>query len=81
MLGSMEINGIVSNENDFTLFENKDGIIKIDKVSSDSKFIVLSGEPLDEPTLAAGPFVMNTAEELKQAAKDYREGNFGTEDF
>ena len=33
------------------------------------------------PTVAAGPFVMNTAEELKQAAKDYREGNFGTEDF
>lgn len=81
MLGSMEINGIVSNENNFTLFENKDGTIKIDQVSSDSKFIVLSGEPLDEPTVAAGPFVMNTAEELKQAAKDYREGNFGTEDF
>ena len=56
-------------------------IISIDNIRSDSKLIVLSGEPLDEPAIARGPFVMNTQEELKEAMLDYREGNFGTDKF
>jgi len=50
-------------------------------MSKDSKIILLSGQPLNEPAVLVGPFVMNTKEELDQALKDYREGAFGTEKF
>ena len=79
--GDLNINNTPCTENDFILFENKEGIIKIDNISSDSKMIILSGEPLNEPVVAGGPFIMNTKEELRQAMDDYREGKFGTEKF
>ncbi len=79
--GALDINNTACKENDFILFENKEGTIAIDNVSNDSKLIVLSGQPLNEPVIAGGPFVMNTREELKEALDDYRNGNFGSEDF
>ena len=37
-----------------------------------AKALVLSGRPLKEPIVQYGPFVMNSAEEIEQAFKDYR---------
>ena len=79
--GSVEINGSSAKEHDFVLFENKEGIVEITAGSVPVKLIVLSGEPLNEPQVGAGPFVMNTMEELRQASLDYREGRFGTDKF
>ena len=79
--GDLNINNKTCTENDFILFENKEGLIEIDDISSDSKMIILSGEPLNEPVVAGGPFIMNTKEELRKAMDDYREGKFGTEKF
>jgi redox-sensitive bicupin YhaK (pirin superfamily) len=38
---------------------------------------VLSGEPIDEPIVPYGPFVMNTKEEIMQAYNDFNTGKFG----
>ena len=78
--GNMEINNSPAKDKDFVLFENDEGKIEINS-KSPTKFLLLSGQPLNEPQAAAGPFVMNTKEELKQASQDYRDGLFGTDKF
>jgi redox-sensitive bicupin YhaK (pirin superfamily) len=42
-----------------------------------SKVLVLSGEPIDEPVVGYGPFVMNTEAEIRQALRDYQLGKMG----
>jgi len=79
--GSATVNDENCSHKDFILFENAKGSIEIVSDKESAKLLVLSGEPLNEPALAAGPFVMNTKEELRQAAQDYRDGKFGTDKF
>lgn len=44
---------------------------------SDTTFLLMSGEPIDEPIVGYGPFVMNTAAEIQQAIEDYQRGRMG----
>ena len=39
--------------------------------------LLLCGEPIDEPIVGSGPFVMNTPEQIRQAIADYRSGRMG----
>lgn len=63
------------------MFDNVQGNIVVESVTEESLFIVLSGEPIDEPIASHGPFVMNTTEEIYQAYEDFRNGKFGIEEF
>jgi redox-sensitive bicupin YhaK (pirin superfamily) len=47
------------------------------EANSDSVVLVLSGEPIDEPIVGYGPFVMTTDDEIRQAMLDLRSGTFG----
>lgn len=60
----------------FVLFENDGEEFSI-RSSEDALALVMSGEPIDEPIVADGPFVMNTVEELIQAFHDFGGGKFG----
>lgn len=60
----------------FALFAN-DGETFSLTASEDAVVLVLSGEPIQEPIVAHGPFVMNTHEEIRQAFNDYNLGRFG----
>ena len=39
--------------------------------------LVLAGEPIDEPVVAFGPFVMNSEQQIRQAISDFNSGRFG----
>jgi redox-sensitive bicupin YhaK (pirin superfamily) len=41
-----------------------------------ARFILVGGRPLNEPIARYGPFVMNTAEEIRQAIMDFQAGRF-----
>lgn len=43
----------------------------------DSRLLILGGQPIDEPVVAHGPFVMNTPQEIQTALDDFRQGRFG----
>ena len=49
----------------------------IQVTANENRLILFAGEPLKEPVVAYGPFVMNTEEEIHQAYRDYQEGKFG----
>jgi redox-sensitive bicupin YhaK (pirin superfamily) len=43
----------------------------------DAIALLLCGEPIHEPIVGRGPFVMNTAEEIHRAMTDYQSGRMG----
>jgi len=47
------------------------------EASTDATVLLLSGEPIDEPVVGHGPFVMNSWAEIDQAIVDFNSGNFG----
>lgn len=58
------------------LFDPEGDSISLEAVEN-STLVVLSGEPIHEPVVSYGPFVMNTREEVAQAYEDYKSGKMG----
>ena len=61
---------------EFVLFNHEGETFQL-KAVSDTQFIVLDGEPIDEPVVQYGPFVMNTAAQINEAIEDFNQGRFG----
>ena len=53
--------------------------ISITTEISSCRFLILAGQPLNEPIVQHGPFVMNTREEIMQAILDYQTASNGFE--
>ncbi|EMI26555.1 pirin family protein [Rhodopirellula europaea] len=47
------------------------------EAKSESRVLLMTGEPLGEPVVGQGPFVMNTREEIRAAITDYQAGKMG----
>lgn len=55
----------------------RDGADVLLEAPQHARVLVLSGEPIDEPMVAYGPFVMNTREEIIESIEGFQSGKFG----
>ena len=62
--------------NNLALFERGGEGLTVEALE-DGVFLLMSGEPLNEPIAQHGPFLMNTYGEIAQAIDDYQQGKFG----
>lgn len=74
--GSAEVNGQSAPNHSFVLFENSGEEISV-KANEDTIALLLSGEPINEPIVSYGPFVMNTKEEIMESIREAQTGKFG----
>lgn len=74
--GAVTINGAqTAGEATLVLFAREGDSFRIE-ANADATLLVLSGEPIEEPIVGYGPFVMNTREEIAAAMKDLEAGRF-----
>jgi redox-sensitive bicupin YhaK (pirin superfamily) len=73
--GSIAIGGVVAPSANLVRLTPGDSVEIT--VPEDAYVIFGHGDPIDEPIVSHGPFVMNTVSEIHQAYADYRAGRFG----
>ena len=74
--GTVKMNGSPVATDHFVLFKNDGEEIEIE-ATEDTIVLVLSGEPINEPIAAYGPFLMNTWKEVEEAIEAANRGKFG----
>ncbi|QBQ63175.1 pirin family protein [Actinobacillus indolicus] len=75
--GTVQINGEdIARRGQLVTFERGGKDVQIES-NNEAKLLILTGEPLNEPVVGYGPFVMNTDAEILQAMRDVQEGKFG----
>jgi redox-sensitive bicupin YhaK (pirin superfamily) len=74
--GRVEAGTISAGAGELILFAN-DGDRLVLSAKEPSHVIVLAGEPIKEPIVQYGPFVMNSFDEIRQAFVDVESGKFG----
>jgi hypothetical protein len=75
--GALRVNGTqAARAGQFVVFDRAGERIAIE-ADDEAMLLVLTGEPIDEPIVGHGPFVMNTTDEIRQALIDFERGRFG----
>jgi redox-sensitive bicupin YhaK (pirin superfamily) len=73
--GEVDIDGREVEDGEIAFFARDGEGISI-TAKNDAKFLLMAGEPINEPIAGYGPFVMNTEDEIRQAINDFRAGKF-----
>jgi len=75
--GRVVVNGEESaDQNELVVFQREGDTVSIEAIA-DATLLILNGQPIDEPIVGYGPFVMNTREQIQQAIADMRTGRLG----
>lgn len=76
--GQLQVNGTsIAGEAQLALLDDREGEGLVLHAASDATALLLAGEPLDEPVVGYGPFVMNSRAEIMEAVHDFQSGRFG----
>ncbi|BBG85301.1 quercetin 2,3-dioxygenase [Aeromonas hydrophila] len=75
--GTVQVNGsAIAREAQMVVLDRAGRQVLIE-ANSDASVLLLSGDPIEEPIVGHGPFVMNSHEEIVQAIDDFNSGRFG----
>lgn len=75
--GTLQVGGeAVARRGELVTFERGGADVLIES-NNEAKLLILTGEPLNEPIVGYGPFVMNTREQIVEAFNDVQTGKFG----
>ena len=74
--GDLKVQNQSLKNSTIALFEKKGELIDL-VAQKEAQVLVLNGEPIDEPMVARGPFVMNTESEIIEAIRDFQSGKMG----
>lgn len=75
--GTIQVSGkAIARRGELVTFERGAADVLIES-NNTAKLLILTGEPLNEPVVGYGPFVMNSREEILQAIHDVQSGKFG----
>ncbi|MDN0093495.1 pirin family protein [Yersinia rohdei] len=76
--GTVQVNGdAVARDAEMVLLDAAGSHVTIE-ANNDALLLLLSGEPIDEPIIGYGPFVMNTQQQIAEAIADFNSGRFGS---
>jgi redox-sensitive bicupin YhaK (pirin superfamily) len=77
MHGTVQVNGEqLAREAQLVVLDREGQTLDLE-ANGAARVLMLSGEPLDEPVVGHGPFVMNSEQEIAQAIADFNAGRFG----
>ena len=75
--GRVSVNGsAAAGEAELVVTKGHGSLVRLEALE-DSRLLIMSGKPINEPIARYGPFVMNTRAELVQAVEDYQRGRMG----
>ena len=77
LAGTVQVNGeSVLREAQMATLSTEGAGVTIE-ANGDAKVLLLAGEPIDEPVVGYGPFVMNSEAQIAEAIRDFNSGKFG----
>ena len=79
LAGGVTVNGQALGPTEMATFSTSGSGLRVEASADagEAKVLVLAGEPIDEPVVGYGPFVMNSQREIADAINDFNSGRFG----